>query len=162
MVSKAEVIFLGDSVGCSGVPMKVCRVLAILGQQEPGVPLVDGFLFVFKSISDEFDGDVSFFLGGVFHPVSSVFQGRFDKVCLPSYVTEEVWFLLTGYDAIGGNFVTKVDRYCCQVYGFKPDLCNALAGVKARHWQLRSLSQVRRVTCGWQLCGGRAPYLAVL
>jgi len=77
---EAEVIFLGDLVGYSGVPNKVFGVLAILGQQEPGVPLVDGFIFIFESVSDEFNGDVSVFLAGVFHPVSSVFRGRFDKV----------------------------------------------------------------------------------
>ena len=40
--------------------------------------------------------------------------------------------------------------------------CNALAGVKARRWRLRSLSRVGHVMCGWQLRGGRAPYSAVL
>jgi len=40
--------------------------------------------------------------------------------------------------------------------------CNALAGVKARHWRLGSQSAVGRVTCDWQHRGGRAPYSAVL
>src|SRR5712671_75051 len=102
-MSEAEVIFLGDSVGYFGVPQKVFGVLAILGQQEPGVPLMDGFILVLKSVSDEFDGNVSFFLGGIFRPISSVFWGRLDKMRLPCYVTEEVWFLLVVYDEIGGN-----------------------------------------------------------
>jgi len=132
-MSEAEVIFLGDSVGGSGVPKKVAGVLAILGQQEPGVPFMDGSIFIFKSISDEFDGDVSVFLVGVFHPISSVFWGCFDKVCPPYDVIEEIWFFLVVYDEVGGNLVTKVNWDCCQVCGDKPDLCNALAGVKARH-----------------------------
>jgi len=161
-MSKAKVVFLGDSVHCSGVPQKVFGVLAILGQQEPGMPLMDSFIFVLESISDEFDGDVSFVLGRIFHPISSVFWGRFDKVRLPCYVTEEVWFLSAVYDEVGGNLVAEVDWYCCQVCGGKPDLCNALAGIKARCWWLRSLSCVRCVTCGWQQRGGRAPYSAIL
>jgi len=43
----------------------------------------------------------------------------------------------------------------------KPDLCNALAGVKARRWRLGSL-WVGRITWTWQQRGGRAPYSAVL
>jgi len=111
------VIFLGNSVSYSCVPKDIFGVTAILGQQEPGVPFMDGFVFVFKSISDEFDSDVSFFLGGIFHPISSVFWGRFDKVRLPCYVTEEVWFLSAVYDKIGGNLIAEVDWYCCQVVG---------------------------------------------
>jgi len=114
-MSEAEVIFLGDSVRDSGVPQKVFGVLAILGQQEPGVPLVYVFVFIFESVRDEFDGNVSVCLGGIFHPISSVFQGRFDKVCLSGYVTEEVWFLLVVYDEVGGNLIAKVDWDCCQV-----------------------------------------------
>ena len=41
-------------------------------------------------------------------------------------------------------------------------VCNALAGVKARHWRLGSQSGVGRVTGDWQRRGGRAPYSAVL
>jgi len=123
---------------------------------------MDGFVFVLKSVGDKFDGDVSFVLGGIFYPISSVFWGRFDKVCLPCYMTEEVWFLSAVYNEIGGNLVAEVDWDCCQVCGLKPDLCNALAGVKARRWRLSSLSRVGCVTCGWQLRGGRAPYSAVL
>jgi len=149
-MSKAEVVFLGDSVRCSGVPQKVFGVLAILGQQEPGVPLMDSFIFVLESISGEFDGDVSFVLGRIFHPISSVFWGHFDKVHLPCYVTEEVWFLSAVYDEVGGNLVAEVDWYCCQVCGGKPDLCNALVGIKARRWRLCSLSCVGHVMCGWQ------------
>jgi len=114
-VSEAKVIFLGDLVSCSGVPKKVAGVLAILGQQEPGVPFMDGFIFVFESISEEFDGDVSVFLGRVFHPISSVFQGCFDKVRLSGYVTEEVWFFSAVYDEVGSNLVAKVNWDCCQV-----------------------------------------------
>jgi len=65
----------------------------------------------------------------------------------PSYVTEEVWFLSAVYDEIDGNLIAEVDWYCCQVCGGKPDLCNALAGVKARRWRLCSLSHVGRVMC---------------
>ena len=110
-------IFLGDSVRGSGVPQKVFGVLAILGQQEPGVPFMYAFVFVFESVCDEFDGDVSVFLGGIFHPISSVFQGCFDKMRLPCYVTEEVWFLSVVYDEVGGNLIAKVDWDCCQVVG---------------------------------------------
>jgi len=149
-MSKAKVIFLGDSVSCSGVPKKVAGVLAILGQQEPGVPFMDGFIFVLESVSKEFDRDVSVFLVGVFHPISSVFWGCFDKV-RPSYdMIEEIWFLSAVYDEVGGNLVTKVDWDCCQVCEVKPDLCNALVGVKARHWRLGSQSRVGRVTGDWQ------------
>jgi len=155
------VIFLGDSVGYSGVPEEVFGVLAILGQQEPGVPFMDGFVFVLESVSDEFDGDVSFLLVRVFHPISSVFWGCLDKVCMPHYMTEEVWFVLVVYDEVGGNFVAKVDWDCCQVCGVKPDLCNTLAGVKARHWRLGSQSGVGCVMCDWQQRGGWAPYSAV-
>jgi len=114
-MSKAEVIFLGNSVGYSGVPKKVAGVLAILGQQEPGVPFMDGFVFILEPVSDEFDGDVSVFLVGIFHPISSVFWRCFDKVCPPYDVIEEIWFLSVVYDEVGGNFVTKVNWDCCQV-----------------------------------------------
>src|SRR5712671_4261256 len=116
-MSEAKVIFLGNLVGYSGVPKKVFGVLAVLGQQEPGVPLMDGSIFVLESVGDEFDGDVSFVLGGIFHPISSVFQGCFDKMRLPCYVTEEVWFLSVVYDEVGGNLIAKVDWDCCQVVG---------------------------------------------
>jgi len=116
-MSKAKVIFLGDSVGYSGVPKEVFGVLAILGQQEPGVPFMDDFVFVFKSISDEFNGDVFFLLVGVFHPISSVFWRGFDKVCPSCNVTEEVQLCSAGYDEIGGNLVAEIDWDCCQVYG---------------------------------------------
>src|SRR5712675_2552648 len=101
-MSEAEVIFLGDSVHGSGIPQKVFGVLAILGQQEPGVPFMYAFVFVFESVCDEFDGDVSVFLGGIFHPISSVFWGCFDKVRLSGYVTEEVWFLSAVYNEVDG------------------------------------------------------------
>jgi len=99
-VSEAEVVFFGDSVGYSGVPQKVFGVLAILGQQEPGVPFMYVSVFVFESVCDEFDSNVSVFLGGIFHPISSVFWGCFDKVRLSGYVTEEVWFLSAVYDEV--------------------------------------------------------------
>jgi len=156
-MSKAEVIFLGDSVSYSGVPKKVFGVLAILGQQEPGMPLMDSFVFVLGSVSDEFDGDVSFVLGGIFHPISSVFWGRFDEVCCPCYVTEEVWFLSAVYDEVGGNLVAEVDWDCCQVCGLKPDLCNALVGIKARRWQLGSQSGVGRGTMTGSNMGAGLP-----
>jgi len=96
---------------------------------------VDSVVVVFESVSKEFDSDVVFFLGGVFHPVTVIFRGRFDKVCGPCDVTEEIRFQLAVYDAVDGNFVAEVYRDCCQGFGLKPDLCNALAGVKARHWR---------------------------
>src|SRR5712671_1981819 len=101
-MSEAEVIFLGDSVGYSGVPKEVFGVLAILGQQEPGVPFMDDFVFVFESVSDEFDSDVFFLLVGVFHPISSIFWRCFNKVCTSCNVTEEVQLFLAGYDEVGG------------------------------------------------------------
>src|SRR5712671_2912685 len=116
-MSKAEVVFLGDLVGYLGVPKEVFGVLAILGQQEPGVPFMDGFVFILESISNEFDGDVSFLLVGVFHPISSVFWGCLDNVCTPRNVTEEVWFLSATYDEIGGNLIAEVNWDCCQVCG---------------------------------------------
>jgi len=158
------VVFFGNSVGYSGVPQKVFGVLAILGQQEPGVPLMDSFVFVLESVSDEFDGDVSFFLGGIFHPISSVFWGHFDKVHLPCYVTEEVWFLSAVYDEIGGNLVAEVDWYCCQVVGESLTYVTLLRALRPDVGKLGSLSWVGRVTCSWQRRGGggRAPYSAVL
>jgi|SRR5712671_7183182 len=116
-MSKAEVIFLGDSVRDSGVPQKVFGVLAILGQQEPGVPFMYVSVFVFESVCDEFDSNVSVFLGGIFHPISSVFRRCFDKMCLSGYVTEEVWFLSLVYNEVGGNLVAEVNWDCCQVVG---------------------------------------------
>src|SRR5712671_6368277 len=160
-MSEAEVIFLGDSVVCSGVPSEVFGVSAILGQQEPGVPLVDGFIGSFESVSDEFDGYVSVFLGGVFHPITTIFRGCLDKVCSSCDMAEKVRSLSAFYDAVVGKIVAKVDCECCQVWT-KPDLCNALAGIKAKHWRMGSQSGVGRVTCGWQRRGGQAPYSAVL
>src|SRR5712672_305064 len=116
-MSEAEVIFLVDSVRGSGIPQEVFGVLAILGQQEPGVPFMYVFVFIFESIRDEFDGNMSFLLGGIFHPISSVFRGCFDKVRLSGYVTEEVWFFSTVYDEVGGNLVAKINWDCCQVCG---------------------------------------------
>jgi len=78
------VIFLGDLVGYSGIPQKVFGVLAILGQQEPGVPLMDSFVFVFESVSDEFDGDVSLVLAGVFHPYPLSSGGALIKCACPA------------------------------------------------------------------------------
>ena len=78
---------------------------------------MDGFVFVLKSVGDKFDGDVSFVLGGIFHPISSVFWVRFDKMRFPCYVTEEVQFLLAVYNEIGGNLVAEVNWDCCQVVG---------------------------------------------
>jgi len=113
-VTEAEVVFLGNSIGCLGVPTKVFGVLAILGQQEPGMPLVDGFIVVFKSIGKEFNSDVSFFLGGVFHPITTILRGYFDKVCSPCDMAEEIRFLSAVYDAVEGNLVAKVNWDCCQ------------------------------------------------
>ena len=109
-------VFLGDSVGCSGVPSEVFGVSAILGQQEPGVPLMDSFVFVLESVSDEFDGDVSFFLGGIFHPITTIFRRCFDKVCSSRDMTEKIWFLSAFYDAVEGKLVAEVDCNCCQVF----------------------------------------------
>src|SRR5712671_4649646 len=161
-MSKAEVIFLGDSVRGSGVPQKVFGVLAILGQQEPGVPFMYVFVLVFESVSDEFDCNVSVGLGRIFYPIPSVFRGHLDKVRFPYDVVEKIWILLTWDDEVGGNLVAEVNGDCCQVCAVKPDLCNALAGIKARRWQLGSQSGVGHVTCDWQRRGGRAPYSAVL
>ena len=138
-------IFLGNSVGYSGVPQKVFGVLAILGQQEPGVPLVDRFIGFFESVSDEFDCDVSVFLGGVFHPITTIFRRCLDKVCSSRDMAEKIWFLSAFYDTVEGKLVAKVDRECCQVWT-KPDLCNALAGVKAKRWLMGSQSGVGRIT----------------
>ena len=85
-------IFLGDAVGCSGVPNEVFGVLAILGQQEPSVSLVDNVGVVFKSVSEEFDSDVAVFLGGIFHPITAILRRCLDKVCGSGDVGEEVWF----------------------------------------------------------------------
>jgi len=137
VMSEAKVILVGDSVGYLCIPKEVFGILAILGQQEPGVPFMNGFVFVLESVGDEFDGDVSFLLVGVFHPISSVFWGCLDKVCTSHDVIEEIWFFLAIYDEIGGNLIAEVDWYCCQVFRVSPDLCNALAGVKARRWRFR-------------------------
>ena len=102
-------IFLGDSVGCSGVPTEVFGVLAILGQQEPGVPLVDRFVGVFESVSDEFDCYVSVFLGGVFHPITTILRRCFDKVCSSCDMAEKVGFLSAFYDAVEGKLVAEVN-----------------------------------------------------
>jgi len=144
------VVLFGDLVDCSGVPSEIFGVLAILGQQEPGVPLVDGFICFFESIGDEFDCNVLVFLGGIFHPITTIFWRCLDKVCSSCDVAEKVGFLSAFYDAVKGNVVAKVDCECCQGFDRKPDLCNALAGVKARRWRFRSLSRVGRVTGGWQ------------
>jgi len=108
-MSEAEVVFLGDSVGCSGVPSEVFGVSAILGQQEPGVPLVDRFIGFFESVSDEFDCYVSVFLGGIFHPITTIFRRCFDKVCSPCDMAEKVGFLSAFYDAVEGKLVAEVD-----------------------------------------------------
>src|SRR5712671_1544779 len=113
-MSEAEVIFLGDSVGCSGVPSEVFGVLAILGQQKPGMPLVDRFIGVFESVSDEFDCYVSVFLGGVFHPITTIFRRRLDKMCGSCDMAEKVGFLSAFYNAVEGKLVAKVDCECCQ------------------------------------------------
>src|SRR5882672_3002781 len=126
-VSEAEVVFLGDSVGCSGVPSEVFGVLAILGQQEPGVPLVDRFIGFFESVSDEFDCYVSVFLGGGFHRITTIFRRCLDKVCSSCDMAAKVGFLSAFYAAVVGKLVAEVNRECCQVWT-TPDLCNALAG----------------------------------
>ena len=144
-MSKAEVVFLGDSVGCSGVPSEILGVSAILGQQEPGVPLVDRFIGFFESVCDEFDCYVSVFLGGVFYPVTAIFRRCLDEMCSSCDMAKKIWFLSAFYDTVEGKLVAEVDRECCQVW-IKPDLCNALAGVKARRWRMGSQSGVGRVT----------------
>src|SRR5712675_2310116 len=108
-MSEAEVIFFSDSVGCSGVPGEIFGVLAILGQQEPGVPLVDSFIGFFESVGDEFDCDVSVFLGGVFHPVTAIFRRCLDKVCSPCDMAEKVGFLSAFNNAVKGKLVAEVD-----------------------------------------------------
>src|SRR5712671_3082975 len=108
-MTKAEVIFLGDAVGCSGVPNEVFGVLAILGQQEPGVPLVDSFIIVFESVCEEFDSNMTIFLGGIFHPITAILRGCFDKVCSPCDMAEEVRSLSAIYDAVDGKLVAEVD-----------------------------------------------------
>jgi len=108
------VVFLGDSVGCSGVPSEVFGVLAILGQQEPGVPLVDRFVGFFESVCDEFDCYVLVFLGGVFHPITAILRRCLDKVCSSCDVTEKIRFLSAFYDAVEGKLVAKVNCECCQ------------------------------------------------
>ena len=108
-------IFLGDSVSCSGVPTEVFGVSAILGQQEPGVPLVDSFIIVFESVCEEFDSNMTIFLGGIFHPITAILRGCFDKVCSPCDMAEKVGFLSAFYDAVEGKLVAKVDCECCQV-----------------------------------------------
>jgi len=113
-MSKAEVIFLGDSVGCSGVPSEVFGVSAILGQQEPGVPLVDGFIGFFESVSDEFDCYVLVFLGGIFYPVTTIFRRCLDKVCSSCDMAKKVGSLLAFYNVVVGNLVAEIDRECCQ------------------------------------------------
>src|SRR5712671_6564306 len=108
-MSEAEVVFLGDSVGCSGVPSEVFGVSAILGQQEPGVPLVDRFIGFFESVCDEFDCYVLVFLGGVFHPITTIFRRRLDKVCGSCDMAEKIWFLSALYDPVIGEVVAEVD-----------------------------------------------------
>ena len=76
---------------------------------------MDGFIVVLDSVGDEFDGNVSFFLGGIFHPITVILWGCFDKVCSPCYMGEEVWFLSAVYDAVKSNVVAEVNLDCCQV-----------------------------------------------
>src|SRR5712671_2213636 len=115
-MSEAEVVFLGDSVGCSGVPSEILGVSAILGQQEPGVPLVDRFIGLFESVCDEFDGYVSVFLGRIFYPIATIFWRGFDKVCRSCDMTEKIRFLSAFYDAVEGKLVAEVNCECCQVF----------------------------------------------
>src|SRR5712671_4278521 len=115
-MSEAEVVFLGDSVGCSGVPSEVFGVSAILGQQEPGVPLVDRFIGFLESVCDEFDCYVSFFLGGIFYPVTTIFRRCFDKVRSSRDMAEKIWFLSAFYDSVKGELVAEVYCDCCQVF----------------------------------------------
>src|SRR5712671_6933166 len=119
-MSEAEVVILGDSVGCVGVPSEVFGGLAILAQQEPGVPLVDRFIGFFKAVSDEFDCDVSFFLGGIFHPITTIFRRCLDKVRGSCDMGEKVRSLSAFYDAVVGNVVAEIDGVCCQ--GFDKSL----------------------------------------
>jgi len=114
------VIFFGNSVDCSGVPSEVFGVLAILGQQEPGVPLVDRFIGFFESVGDEFNCDVSVFLGGIFHPVTMIFRRCLDKMCSSCDMAEKVGSLSAFYDAVKSNVVAEVDGECCQ--GFDKSL----------------------------------------
>src|SRR5712672_2195669 len=107
-MSEAEVVFLGDSVGCSGVPSEVFGVSAILGQQEPGVPLVDRFVGFFESVCDEFDCYVSVFLGGVFHPITTIFRRCFDKMCSSCEMAEKVGFLSAFDNLLVGKVVAEV------------------------------------------------------
>ena len=108
-MSEAEVVFLGDSVDGSGVPSEIFGVLAILGQQEPGVPLVDRFIGFFESVGDEFDCNVSVFLGGVFYPITAILQRCFDKMCSSCDMTEKIRFLSAFYDAVVGKLVAEVN-----------------------------------------------------
>jgi len=78
---------------------------------------MDIFIVIFESVSKEFDCDVSVFLGGIFHPVTTILRGCFDKVCSPCYVGEKVWFLSVVYDAVKGNVVAEVYLDCCQGFG---------------------------------------------
>ena len=75
---------------------------------------MDRFIGVFESVSDEFDCDVSVFLGGVFYPVTTIFQRCFDKMCSSCNMAEKVGSLSAFYDAIVSNVVAEVDRECCQ------------------------------------------------
>ena len=102
-------IFFGDSVGGSGIPREVCGVCVVLGKEEPSVSLMDVFIFVLESVSKEFDGYVTFFLSGVFHPISSIFWGCLDKVCFPRDMREEVWSLSAVYFVVNSGVVAKVD-----------------------------------------------------
>ena len=70
---------------------------------------MDSFIGFLKSVSDEFDGYVSFFLGGVFHPVTTIFRRCFDKVRSSCDVTEKIWFLSAFYDAVEGKLVAEVN-----------------------------------------------------
>src|SRR5712672_4550904 len=108
-MSEAKVVFLGDSVDCSGVPSEVFGVSAILGQQEPGVPLVDGFIRFLESVGDEFDCDVSVFLVGIFRPITTIFRRCLDKVCSSRDMAKKIWFLSAFYDAVEGKLVAEVD-----------------------------------------------------
>jgi len=77
---------------------------------------VDRFVGFFKSVSDEFDCYVSVFLGGVFHPVTTIFRRCFDKMCRSCDMAEKVGFLSAFYDAIEGKLVAEVNCECCQVF----------------------------------------------
>ena len=75
---------------------------------------MDRFVGLFESVCEEFDCYVSFFLGGVFHPITTIFRRRLDKMCGSRDMAKKIWFLSAFYDAVEGKLVAEVDCECCQ------------------------------------------------